>query len=325
MTDKYQPPFAITPAIVALIAEISEKLGHLSVQQETPALLRLRRANRIRTIQGSLAIEGNTLNEDQITAILEGKRILALAREIQEARNAILAYEQLQSWAPHSIADLKKAHAALMAGLLEAPGAFRSGGVGIMKGQEIIHLAPPADRVPVLVKDLLAWQKASKDHPLITSSVFHYEFEFIHPFPDGNGRVGRLWQTLILSRWNQLFAYIPVETMVYRHQKEYYQAINQSTAKANSTIFIEFMLRMIGEAVSEAALLSEKMSEKTPEKILYLIRQTPSITIAELARETGKSTRTIERALKTLQTQSKLERIGPDKGGNWHVIERGKN
>jgi Fic family protein len=321
MTDKYQPPFTITPEIVTLVADISGILGRLSVLQNSPGLLRLRRANRIRTIQGSLAIEGNTLTEDQITAILEGKRVLALPREVQEARNALLAYDQLGSWNPHSVSDLLKAHGVLMAGLVDAPGTFRSGGVGIMKGQDIVHLAPPADRVPLLVKDLLAWLRSTKDHPLVASSVFHYEFEFIHPFPDGNGRLGRLWQTLILSQWNPLFAFIPVETMVHRKQAEYYKAINQSTASANSSAFIHYMLRMIHEAVQEAATVSEKMTEKTSEKILRYIKENASITIAELAEKTGLTTRTIERNLRVLQKEERLVRVGPDKGGSWKVLD----
>lgn len=321
MADAYLPPYSINPAIVAHVAEISEQLGRLSARQETPAMLRLRRENRIRTIRGSLAIEGNTLTEDQITAILEGKRVLAPAKEIQEVRNAILAYDQIPSWKPHRIADLLKAHSILMKGLLDKPGSFRTGAVGIMKGREVIHLAPPAERVPALAKELLAWQKTSKDHPLITSSVFHYEFEFIHPFPDGNGRLGRLWQTLILSRWNPLFRLIPVETMIHEHQKEYYQAINQSTATGNSTAFIEFMLKMILKALIETTHVSEKMSEKMSEKILRLIQAKETITIAEMAEMTGAATRTIERTLKALKEEGRLQRIGPAKGGRWKASE----
>lgn len=317
----YQPPFIVTPAIVTLVAEISEALGRLSVLHETSTSVRLRRVNRIRTIQGSLAIEGNTLSEDQITAILEGRRGLAPAKEIQEARNALLAYEQVPSWKSHQASDLLAAHGVLMAGLVDVPGTYRTGGVGIMKGQDVVHLAPPAERVPSLMKDLLGWLKASKDHPLIASSVFHYEFEFIHPFPDGNGRMGRLWQTLILSHWNPLLAFIPVETLVHQHQAEYYAALNQSTANANSSVFIEFMLRMIRDAVQESSSVSEKRTEKTSEKILRLIGEDPKVTIADLARMTGLTTRSIERNLKVLQAQGLVHRVGPDKGGHWELAK----
>ena len=325
MSEAYRPPFGITPDIVSLVAEISEALGRLSVLPEASTAVRLRRINRIRSIQGSLAIEGNTLNEAQITAILEGKRVLAPPREIQEARNALEAYEWLGLWAPHKQTDLLAAHRVLMTGLLDNPGNFRTDGVGIMKGQDLVHLGPPAERVPTLIKDLLSWLKASKDHPLIASSVFHYEFEFIHPFADGNGRIGRLWQTLILSRWNPLLAYIPVETLVYQHQAEYYEALNQSGAKANSAPFIDFMLRMIRDAVVESAAMSEKKPEKTSEKILRLIAENPQLTIAELAHLTGLATRSIERNLQGLQVRGRLRRIGPDKGGHWEVIIGAKN
>lgn len=247
----YQPPYTITPAIVSLVADISERVGYLSAVGSEARTLYLRRINRIRTIQGSLAIEGNTLSQEQITAILEGKRVIAPPREIQEVRNASKVYDLLQKWQSASKKDLLAAHEMLMLGLLDAPGRFRSGGVGIMAGQQVIHLAPPADRVTYLMRDLLGWLASTKEHPLIASSVFHYEFEFIHPFGDGNGRMGRLWQTLILGQWNPLFAHIPVESLVHQHQKEYYAALNASTAKADCAVFIEFILSMVQQAVNE--------------------------------------------------------------------------
>jgi Fic family protein len=255
MSDKptYQPPCTITPAIVNLVAQISEAVGRLSAIADAVKTLRLRRINRIRTIRGSLAIEGNTLNEEQITAILEGKRVIAPPREIQEARNAIAAYDRFEEWRPDVEAELLEAHHILMAGLIDEAGIYRHGGVGVMAGAQLIHMAPPADRVPALMRDLFQWLSASDAHPLITSSVFHYEFEFIHPFADGNGRMGRLWQTLILSRWNPLFADIPVESLVYEHQAEYYQALQASTDQADSAPFVEFMLRMIFDAVTSIA------------------------------------------------------------------------
>jgi Fic family protein len=250
MTKPYQPPYTITPTIIRLISEISEKLGRLSVLEEE-RVLRLRRINRIRTIQGSLAIEGNTLSEEQITAILEGKRVLAPPKDIQEARNAIKAYEQFADWQPASEQDFLQAHQVLMAGLIDDAGCYRRSNVGVMNGDVVVHMAPPANRVKRLMADLLGWLAVNDAHPLIASSVFHYEFEFIHPFADGNGRMGRLWQTLILSRWNPLLSYLPVESMVYDHQTEYYQAINSSTRQTDSAPFIEFMLAMIAQTVRE--------------------------------------------------------------------------
>ena len=247
----YLPPYTITSSIVSLVAGISERMGYLSAIASEARTLYLRRINRIRTIQGSLAIEGNTLSQEQITAILEGKRVIAPPREILEVKNAIKVYDLFQQWRPASEKDLLAAHEMLMAGLLDAPGRFRSGGVGIMAGQTVVHMAPPADRVPLLMRDLLRWVKSTREHPLIASSVFHYEFEFIHPFGDGNGRMGRLWQTLILGKWSPLFANIPVESLVHQHQQEYYAALNDSTKHGDCAVFIEFILTMVQKAVSE--------------------------------------------------------------------------
>ena len=259
----YSPPFTITAAIISLVAEISQLMGRQSAIEGTKTI-RLRRINRIRTIRGSLAIEGNTLSEEQITAILEGKRVLAPPREIQEVRNASAAYDIFEKWNPSSKNDLLSAHGVLMKGLLDLPGAYRTGGVGVMAGKTVVHMAPPAGRFFYLMKVLLHWLETTDQHPLIASSVFHYEFEFIHPFNDGNGRMGRLWQTLILCKWNPLFAYIPVESLVYKHQAEYYTALNKSTKNAESSVFIEFMLRMILSAL-RASLTPEVTPDVTPE------------------------------------------------------------
>jgi Fic family protein len=264
MTNAYQPPYTITPTIVRLIAEISEQLGRLSMVQGADNL-RLRRINRVRTIQSSLAIEGNTLSETQITAILEGKRVIAPPREVQEARNAISAYDQFESWQPENEKHLLKAHRILMAGLIDDPGHYRSGNVGVMKGKQVVHMAPPASRINKLMHDLLKWLASTDQHPLIVSSIFHYEFEFIHPFADGNGRMGRLWQTLILSRWNSLLSRLPVESMVYEHQRDYYQAINQSTKQTDSAPFIEFMLSMIRDTVATSASVSGTAPQVAPQ------------------------------------------------------------
>lgn len=250
---RYQPPYTITPAILNLVAQISEAVGRLTILTDNAKALRLRRINRIRTIRGSLAIEGNTLSEEQITAIIDGRRVIAPPREVQEVRNAIAAYDRFDKWRPEVEMELLEAHRILMSGLIDDVGAYRRGGVGVMAGSQVIHMAPPADRVPVLMGDLFRWLAASEAHPLIVSSVFHYEFEFIHPFADGNGRMGRLWQSLILARWNPLFADIPVESMVFEHQADYYQVLQASTNQTDAALFIEFMLRMIMDAVTTAA------------------------------------------------------------------------
>lgn len=250
---KYKPPYTITPEILNRVAAISEAIGRLTVLADQAGALPLRRINRIRTIHGSLAIEGNTLSEAQITAILEGKRVIAPPREVQEVKNALAAYDRFDTWKPEAEKDLLEAHRILMSGLTDEAGIYRHGGVGVMAGQQVIHMAPPANRVPQLMGDLYGWLAATDAHPLIASSVFHYEFEFIHPFADGNGRMGRLWQSLILARWNPLFADIPVESLIFEHQAEYYQAIQESTQKTDSAPFIAFMLRMILDTVTTSA------------------------------------------------------------------------
>ncbi len=207
-----------------------------------------------------MAIEGNTLSEQQITAILEGKPVIAPPREIQEVRNALLAYEHFPSWNPASEEDLLAAHALLMTGLVERPGAYRHGGVGVMSGNQVVHMAPPADRVAILMGDLLAWLSRAEVHPLIASCVFHYELEFIHPFEDGNGRMGRLWQTLILSRWNPVFADLPVESIIHAHQQDYSRALADSNDEGASTLFVELMLGVIREALMSAS--TEQVTEQ---------------------------------------------------------------
>lgn len=240
----YQPPFDISSKIINQISSISEQIGRLD-SQNFEVSPRLRKQNRIQTIQSTLSIEGNTLSIEQVTAILEGKRVLGQPREIQEVQGAIRAYETLPEWHPTSIKDLLTAHRLLMAGILLDAGKFRKGGVGIQKGTQVVHMAPPAKRVPHLMADLMDWVKTAEDHALIKSCVFHYELEFIHPFMDGNGRMGRLWQTLILGKWNHLFYLLPIESLIKDRQEHYYQTLEKADKEANSTVFVEFMLDII--------------------------------------------------------------------------------
>ena len=242
------PPYRITTDILFRVAEIAEAVGRAEAGGLSQDL-RLRRINRIRSIQGSLAIEGNILTEEQISTILDGKPVMAPPRDVQEARNAIKAYDRYERWNPASEADLLNAHEILMTGLVDAPSRYRRGGVAVMAQDGIRHVGPPAARVPSLMAELLAWLRRTEEHPLIASSVFHYEFEFIHPFEDGNGRMGRLWQTLILTRWKTLFAHVPVESLVRARQSEYYQAIRDSSSQGESTPFVAFMLDTILAAV----------------------------------------------------------------------------
>ena len=269
--NSYQPPFTITPLMLRIIADISEAVGRISAQTDSALDLRLHRLNRIRTIQGSLAVEGNTLNEEQITALLDGKLVIAPPREIQEARNAIRAYDHLEQWNPEDEQDLLKAHGILMTGLIDDAGSYRQSGVGVMGSQALVHMAPPAGRVPHLMGDLFHWLQKGDHHPLIASSVFHYEFEFIHPFADGNGRTGRLWQTLILSRWNPLFLRIPVESLVFAHQQEYYAALQRSTQQGLVTPFLEFMLTMIQDAVLGSTPQVDPQVAPQVERLMHIL------------------------------------------------------
>lgn len=319
----YQPPYTITPQILQRVAEIIELLTRWSVSGNSALSPQLRRNNRIRTIQASLAIENNTLSIEQVTAVLAGKQVLGLPREIQEVKNAFAAYEHLSGWQPHSRTDLLAAHGLLMAGLVDEAGAFRTSGVGIYNDKGLVHMAPPADRVPSQVADLLAWLESAPVHPLIASCVFHYEFEFIHPFTDGNGRMGRLWQTLILSQWQPVLAYLPVESVIRVRQTDYYQALADSDTAGNSTVFIDFMLQAIQDTLNEAlSKTSEKTSGKTSEKIVAALAVNRFMTIAELATSVGVTTRSIERNLQKLQDKGRLRRIGADKGGHWEVVNR---
>ena len=246
MPDRpYAPPFSVTETMINLVAGISEKVGSITAWQHMSFSPRLRRDNRMRTIHASLAIENNTLSLGQVTDVIAGKRVLGAPKEIREVKNAYTAYERLPLFNPFSVKDLLKGHAILMDGLASDAGRFRSGGVGVFNGEWIVHVAPPADIVSEHIGNLLRWAKATDTHPLIKSCVFHYEFEFIHPFSDGNGRMGRMWNTLLLYHWKPVFAWIPVEAIIRERQAEYYQALRNADQTANATPFAEFLLRAI--------------------------------------------------------------------------------
>jgi len=270
MSDRYQPPYTITPFILNLIAEICECIGRYFAKPETAIKPYLRRTNRIRTIHASLAIENNALTLEQVTAVLDGKHVLGMPREIQEVRNAFAAYECLELWNPGVLKDLLDAHKILMFGLADFPGVLRSGGVGVFRGDKVAFMAPPAERVYRLIKNLLTWMQDTKEHPLITSCVFHYELEFIHPFTDGNGRLGRLWQTLILSQWKKNFAYIPAESIIYDRQEEYYHFLGECDNQGESTAFIEFMLKALQQAVRKFAD-GDQVTDPVTDQVMRLL------------------------------------------------------
>ena len=248
----YQPPFQITPAMLDLVAEISERLGrwHVVLGESGEGLsLQARRSHRIKAIQSSLAIEDNSLSIEQVTAALDGRRVVCSPKELLEARNTYHAYDSLPLWQPYNVQHLLAAHSLLMNGLVDNAGHWRQTGVGIYRGEQLLHMAPPPRQVPQLMTDLLFWLKQSPVHPLIASSVFHYELEFIHPFSDGNGRIGRLWQTLILSRWRPVLAYLPTEVVIHRQQNQFYGALSTADQANDASIFVELMLQAVLSAM----------------------------------------------------------------------------
>ena len=270
MEQGYTPPYTITEDIMNLVAEISELVGRITSWQHMDANPRLRRNNRIRTIHASLAIENNTLSLEQVTAIISGKRVLGAPEEIREVQNAYQAYDQLLAFDPYSLDDLLRAHGMLMADLVKEAGMFRSGGVGVFNGDRLIHMAPPAEFVHGQMTDLLNWARSCKVHPLIKSCVFHYEFEFIHPFADGNGRMGRMWHTLLLYQWKPLFAWLPVESVIRNRQEEYYAMLRQADSIGHSTPFVEFLLDAILDALHEVEADAAPAADASPTLRLLL-------------------------------------------------------
>ena len=246
----YKPKYTITDKILSLAALIAARIDVLILQGalENP---KLRRLNRLRTIHSSLAIENNTLSFEQITALFDGKRVLAPPQDICEAQNAFAVYNRLMELSPYDMEHLLTAHGILMKDLVKVPGSFRRGNIAVVRGEEVVHIAPPAANVSGLMADLFVWTKNAEVHPLIKSCVFHYEFEIIHPFPDGNGRMGRLWQTLILREWKEAFAWLPVETIVFERQQEYYSALTNSNNADDCTEFVEFMLQAIWDMMEK--------------------------------------------------------------------------
>lgn len=263
-----QPPYEITPVILQLVASISEKIGALSAIYLDRPKPHLRKENRIKTIQSSLQIEGNSLSLDQVTAIFENKRVLGPEKDILEVQNAIRVYEKLQDWKPLQLKSFLEAHSLLMKGLIPDAGKFRTRQVGIFQGSQVAHVAPPAANVHFLMQELFDYLRKSKDPFLIKSCVFHYEMEFIHPFMDGNGRMGRLWQTLLLMQSYPVFEFIPIENEIKNRQQDYYRALAASDKEGKSTPFIAFMLEVIDQSL--ASLLAQQRAPLTAlERLAY--------------------------------------------------------
>lgn len=272
MEEKYQPPFNITGDMLSLVADIMEILGELKGVSNLEKMPRLRKVNRLKSIHSSLAIENNTLSLSQVTDVIDGKRVLAPYEDILAVKNASSAYKIMNKVDPYSIKDLLKVHFLMMNGLVSEAGQLRTNQVGVFNEKgEVVHLAPSHTFVPTLIENLFDWVKESKTHMLIKSSVFHYEFEFIHPFRDGNGRMGRLWQTILLSSWKEIFQFVPIENIIMKNQEEYYRAITLSTSEGKSNKFILFMLKAIKSALEEIMAQTQTEKKYLPKEVENLL------------------------------------------------------
>ncbi len=325
----YKPPFAITSKIISLVGKISEVVAKIELSEHRAIAPALRKVNRIKTITGTLEIEGNSLGIKKITSIINGKTVLGSAKELAEVRGAIKAYENLDEFDYKNIDDLLRAHKLLMGELLTDAGNLRAKDVGVGNNKEIVHIAPPAIRIPQLMDDLFDWLRSSDIHPLIKSSVFHYELEFIHPFTDGNGRVGRLWQTLILYRWKEIFSMMPVESVIRDTGEKYYKALEISNDIGKDTPFVEFMLEAIlltcEGVLEESGDVPKDDPRNVPlkrlEHIIRLIGKDKSVTIEKMAKICGVSTKTIKRDIAKLKEQNRIKRVGSLKAGYWEIID----
>ena len=320
MKKELSPPFKITNEILNFVYEIGELVGKISAEKEFEKNLTLRRENRIKTIYSSLAIEQNTLTLEQVTDVINGKRVLAPPKDIKEVQNAYEIYERLEELNENSVKDLLLAHKIMTSELIKESGRFRSKNAGVYQGDKLIHMGTLPEYIPELINNLFLWLKKSEEHPLIKAAVFHYEFEFIHPFQDGNGRIGRLWQSLILSKWKKFFAWLPIESLVQKCQKEYYIAINNSNRDGESTEFILFMLKIIKETLIELIEIqkstdkaTDKATDKNKEKIKSLIEyldQNNSINNKEAQNLLNISESAAKRFLNKLAKENILEAVG---------------
>ncbi|WP_026297859.1 Fic family protein [Succinimonas amylolytica] len=316
--SKYQPPFHMTDKITNLVAAISEQLGQIKILSKGNLTPHLRKENRIRTIHSSLAIEHNSLSLEQVTAIIGGKRILGNPVEIKEVKNAYTTYEMMLTLDPYSVDDLLTAHEAMMKELISENGRFRSGGVGVFNGKALVHMAPPANMVPGQIQDLFIWYKTSEIHPLIRSAIFHYEFEFIHPFADGNGRLGRMWHSLLLGRWNEIFYWLPVEDLIRSRQEEYYNVLGKSDRDADSSAFVEFLLQVILDTLQNTAVVGNDDVEEQTDPLVDKLRDAigkEALSATEIMKRLGLSHRPTFRQnyLNPALSRGVIEMTIPDK------------
>jgi Uncharacterized conserved protein len=329
-----KPPFTLTDKMVNLIAEITEKLGRLEESNKLENNLHLRRENRIKTIKSTTAIENNTLSLKQVTDVVNGKIVIGKSDEITEVANSFISYEKIPEYNPYTIKSFLQAHKYITTALLKASGKFRSGDVGVFDDDKVIHMGARPEFVNDLIKELFEWAKNTDTHPLIVSAVVHYEIEYIHPFEDGNGRIGRLWQTTILSKWKPVFEYIPIETIVYKYQQDYYDAISLSRKDNSSNKFILFMLDAINESLDEfddieitdivTDIVTDKLSPmelKVLNPIIKYLLKRETIDNKKAQALTNKSAGSIKKYLNTFAELGILIKIGENKGRKYKLNE----
>lgn len=328
--NSYKPPYTITSKILKQVSEISELIADIKHIDKNYSTLTLRKKNRVRSITGTLQIEGNTFDEAKVTSVINGKIVLGSVREIEEVKGAIKAYDYLEKYNYKDEKDLLKSHKFLMDKLLDNAGKYRNTNVGIGGKDGVTHVAPPPNFVPQLMGDIFSWLQTTDEHLLIVSCIFHYEFEFIHPFNDGNGRIGRLWQTVILKSFKELFAYISIESMVRDHQQKYYKALEDSGSLGESTPFIEFMLEIINRSLKDYIQESQKnvplsvpknVPLKRLDKILKLIKKNKKITVLQIATILGVTDKTVKRDITKLKNENKIVRVGSSKSGYWEIVD----
>jgi Fic family protein len=325
--DEYTPIYKLTPKITSLVIKIAQDLERINIIREQVLAPHLRRENRIKTIRSSLYIEANSLSLEQVADVIDGKKVVGPLHDIQEVKNALEAYNKLLECNPYDLEDLLRQHGLMTKDTVKESGVFRRGGVGVFSGSIPIHVAPPADQVPMLVKQLLEWAKITDLPQLIKSCIFHYEFEFIHPFSDGNGRMGRMWQTLLLYQENPIFGWLPVETIIAARQSEYYESITNSTKANDSAIFAEFMLEALAEAVSEfkdsQGVVGEQIGaplSATEQAVLKQIIAKPYATYVDIAIKINKTSKTVQRTVASLKERGLIKRSGSDKSGKWELL-----
>ncbi|MDR1088305.1 MAG: Fic family protein [Coriobacteriales bacterium] len=341
-----KPPYTITVKAADHLTKIAETVTRLEYGTGFKRDIKLHRKNRVRSIHSSLAIEGNSLSLDEVTDVVEGKLVAGKQAEVKEVKNAYEAYDKIMTFDPFAVKDFLRAHKLMTDGLVKESGKFRYGDVGVFDGDVVIHRGARSQFVPQLIGELLEWAKTTELHPVLRSAIVHYEIETIHPFADGNGRMGRLWQTLILAKWNEIFAWIPMESLVYEKRPQYYNALQNAQSLNDSGEFIEFTLsaildaveaqakqmneppsgtasskeKLVEEFVENADLFVEKfVDNETQRSILRLLIAQPTISAKRIAEEVGMSSRGVQKSIDALKKRGMVERIGPAKGGHWLV------